>query len=56
MSVLKYMNRIRGIDEWMSKHSFAKSEEYQKLIYVEPAGIDRKLFILPREVSLTTSW
>ena len=48
------MNRIRGIDEWMSKHSFAKSEEYQKLIYVDPAGVDRRVFALPREVSPIT--
>ncbi len=55
MSVPKYMNRIRGINEWMSKHSFAKSEEYQKLIGVDPAGIGRKLFTLPREISYATS-
>jgi len=28
----------------------------QKRMHVDPAGIDRKLFTLPREVSLTTSW
>ena len=50
-----YMNRIRGMDAWMSKHTFVKSSEYQKRIYVDPAGIDGKLFALPREVSLITS-
>jgi len=51
MSVLTNRNRIRGIHEWMSKHIIAKSDEYQKLIYVDPAGIDRKLFTLPGEIS-----
>ena len=50
------MNRIRGIAAWTSKHIIVKSEEYQKRRYVDPAGIDRKLFTLPREVSLATGW
>ena len=45
------MNRIRGMNAWMSKHIFVKSSEYQKRIYVDPAGIDGKLFALPREIS-----
>ncbi len=48
------MNRIRGINAWMNKHIIVKSEEYKKLIYVDPAGIDGKLFALPREISLIT--
>ena len=51
MSVLKNMNRIRGINAWMSKHIIVKSDEYNKRIYVDPAGIDRKLFTLPGEIS-----
>ncbi len=39
------MNRIGGMNEWMSKHIIVKSDEYQKLICVDPAGIDGKLFI-----------
>ncbi|HEY0669672.1 MAG TPA: hypothetical protein VGD22_15925 [Sphingobacteriaceae bacterium] len=51
MSVLKNMNRIRGISARMSKHIIVKSDEYKKRRYVDPAGIDGKLFTLPREIS-----
>ena len=37
------------MDAWMSKHIIVKSSEFQKRIYVDPAGIDGKLFTLPRE-------
>jgi len=50
MSVPTNRNRIRGIHERISKHIIVKSNEYQKLRYVDPAGIGRKLFILPREI------
>ena len=48
------MNRIRGMNAWMGKHIFVKSDEYQKRIYVDLAGIDGKLFALPREISQIT--
>ena len=51
MSVPTNRNRIRGIYAWMSRHIIVKSNGYQKRMYVDPAGIGRKLFTLPREVS-----
>ena len=45
------MNRIRGMNVWIRKHIFVKSDEYQKRIYVDPEGIDGKLFALPVEIS-----
>ena len=44
------MNRIRGIIAWMSKHIFVKFDEYQKRIYVDPAGIDLPDYVLVREI------
>ena len=48
-------NWIRGIIEWMRLHSTPKSEEHQKLNDVDSAGVDWRVFALPREVSQVTS-
>ena len=50
MSVLKNMNRIRGMYVRMSKHIFVKSKVKPKRIYVDPAAIGRRLFVLPGEI------
>jgi hypothetical protein len=40
----------------MRWHSVSKSDEYQKLNDVDSAGVDGRVFILPREVFTTTRW
>jgi len=40
----------------ISKHIFTKSYDYQKSNYVDSAGLDKRTFTLPREISTTTSW
>jgi len=40
----------------MSKHIIAKSYGNKKGSYVDFAGLDGRIFTLPREVSVTTSW
>ena len=34
----------------VSKHSIAKPNEYQTSDHVDPAGLDRRTFTLPREI------
>ena len=54
MSVPTNRNRIRGIYEWMSRHIIVKSNGYQKRMYVDPAGIGRKLIYLTKGGFLIT--
>ena len=55
-SELTNRNGIRGMVVWVSKHTFAKPNEYKKYSYVDSAVLDGRTFTLPREVLEVTSW
>jgi hypothetical protein len=48
--VLTNRNGIRGIINRVSKHDIAKPKEYQKVGYVDAAGIGGRKMLLPGEI------